>query len=157
MVHARPAGIFSIILITLQGCAMTSGTTSHALQNTATAIPAADPALDHYIAWVPLEQAQTASVARAMTHISLGNAREQAAEELCGDTGVIKQPVTDRVGPVPMAAPASAGGYPAWYYRISPPPGLQGCTLTNSQHFNQALQDRLPAWINIQTAANHPE
>lgn len=157
MVHARPAGIFSIILITLQGCAMTSGTTSHAFQNTATNIPAADPVLDHYVAWVPLEQAQTASVARAMTHISLGNAREQAAEALCGDTRMIKQPVTDRVGPVPTTAPASVGGYPAWYYRISQLPGLQGCTLTNSQRFNQAVQDKLPAWINIQTAANHLE
>jgi len=157
MVHATPAGIFSIILITLQGCAMTSGTTSHASRNTATNIPAADPVLDHYVAWVPLEQAQTASVARAMTHISLGNAREQAAVVLCGDTRMIKQPVTDRVGPVPMAAPASVGGYPAWYYRISQPPGLQGCSQTNSQRFNQAVQDRLPTWINIQAAANHTE
>jgi len=150
MVHATPAGIFSIILITLQGCAMTSGTTSHASRNTATNIPAADPVLDHYVAWVPLEQAQTAS-------ISLGNAREQAAVVLCGDTRMIKQPVTDRVGPVPMAAPASVGGYPAWYYRISQPPGLQGCSQTNSQRFNQAVQDRLPTWINIQAAANHTE
>jgi len=156
MVYTQPAGILLLILITLQGCAMTSGTTSYALQNTATDIPAADPVLDHYIAWVPLEQAQTASVARAMTHISLGNARDQAAEALCGDTRVIKQPATYSVGPVPTTAPASAGGYPAWYYRISQPPGLQGCTRTNSQHFNQAVQDRLPAWINIQTAANQP-
>ena len=157
MVHARPAGILSIVLIILQGCAMTAATTPDAFMNTLTEIPAADPVLDHYIAWVPLKQAQTAGVARAMTHISLGNAREQVAEELCGDNRMIKQPVTDSVGPVQTLAPATAGGYPAWYYRISQPPGPHGCTETNSLQFREALASKLPAWIDIQTATGRSE
>ena len=112
MALATTGGILSIILITLQGCAMTNATTADDFRNTLTVIPAADPVLDHYIAWVPLKQAQTAGVARAMTHISLGNAREQVAEELCGDHHVIKQPVTDSVGPVQTLAPAAAGAGP---------------------------------------------
>jgi hypothetical protein len=157
MGNTLPTGIISIVLIILQGCAMTNGTTPHTLQKTLTDIPAANPVLDHYIAWIPLEKAQTAGVARALTHISLGNAREQAAKELCGDTRIIKQPVTGSVGPVQALAPASAGGYPAWYYRISQPPGLHGCSRTDSHSFHQAVQASLPAWINIRTAANQPE
>ena len=157
MALATTGGILSIILITLQGCAMTNATTADDFRNTLTVIPAADPVLDHYIAWVPLKQAQTAGVARAMTHISLGNAREQVAEELCGDHHVIKQPVTDSVGPVQALAPVAAGGYPAWYYRISQAPGSGGCADTDSQLFREAVESKLPAWIHIHTAAKQPE
>jgi len=66
MAHATAAGILSIVLIALHGCAMTNATTPDAFRNTLTGIPAADPVLDHYIAWVPLKQAQTAGVARAI-------------------------------------------------------------------------------------------
>jgi hypothetical protein len=157
MALATTGGILSIALIALQGCAMTSATIADAPGNTFTEIPAADPVLDHYIAWVPLKQAQTTGVARAMTHISLGNAREQAAEELCGEHRVLKQPITDSVGPVQALAPAAVGGYPAWYYRISQAPGPDGCTDTDSQRFREAVGSKLPAWINIHTAAKQPE
>ena len=153
MAHATAADILSIVLIALQGCAMTNANTPDTFRNTLPEIPAADPVLDHYIAWVPLKQAQTAGVARAMTHISLGNAREQAAEELCGEHRVIRQPLSDSVGPVQALAPAAAGGYPAWYYRISQPPGSDGCTDTDSQRFREAVGSKLPAWIDIHTAA----
>lgn len=157
MAYATAAGTLSIVLIALQGCAMTNATTDDASRNALTEIPPEDPVLDHYIAWVPLKQAQTAGVARAMTHISLGNAREQVAKELCGDHRVIKQPVTDSVGPVQALAPAVAGGYPAWYYRISQPPGPAGCADTDSQLFREAIGSRLPVWIDIHTAAKQPE
>lgn len=157
MVHATAAGILALTLAALQGCAMTNTGTADAFSHSLTEIPAANPVLDHYIAWVPLKQAQTASVAQAMTHISLGNAREQVAAELCGNHRVLKQPVIDSVGPVQMLAPAAAGGYPAWYYRISQPPGPHGCTAADSQQFLEAVDSKLPAWIDIHTAAKQSE
>jgi hypothetical protein len=157
MAHSTAAATLSIVLIVMQGCAMTNATTHNASSVTLTEIPAADPVLDHYIAWVPLKQAQTAGVARAMTHISLGNAREQVAKELCGDHRVIKQAVTDSVGPVQALAPAMAGGYPAWYYRISQSPGPAGCADTDSQLFREAIGSKLPVWLDLHTASKQPE
>lgn len=157
MVYTAPAGLLSVLLVVLQGCTMTPATTHNALAEKAPGIPAADPVLDHYIAWVPLQQAQTAGIARAMTHITLVNARQQVTAELCGDTPVIKQPATDHVGPFRTRAPRTVGAYPAWYYRISQPPGLHGCTATDKKRFQAAVASRLPAWINIQTATNQAE
>jgi hypothetical protein len=154
MVNQTLAAIIAVAFIALQGCATTHDVATHTYLETTAAIPTANPALDHYIAWVPLEKAQTATVAKALTHISLGNAREQTAAELCGDSSVINSKVTGSVGPVRTLTPLAAGGYPAWYYRISQHPGLHGCTGTDSHRFYQALQANLPAWINIRAAEN---
>lgn len=148
------AGITAaVVLLVLQGCASTGGADLTTDAGSATTIPAADPALDHYIAWVPRELAQTATVARAMTHISLGNAREQAGEELCAGSRPLNGQVTALVGPLPATAPAGAGGYPAWYYRISSIPGLQGCSASRHTRLYQSLRQNLPDWISIETAA----
>jgi hypothetical protein len=121
-----------------------------------TSIPPADPALDHFIAWVPAEQAQTATVARAMTHISLGNARRHAARELCGGTGLRKGHVTEILGPLPALSPAAQGSKPAWYYRISQRPGLPGCNNHTRVSLYRAMQQALPVWIRIEPAEPGP-
>jgi len=151
MITRTPAGIIAATLVVLQGCATTPGTTTLTDQQTATAIPAADPALDHYIAWIPREKAQTAAVAKALTHITLANAREQTAAELCDGSPVKNGKVTDSVGPLRVLAPLVAGGYPAWYYRISRQPGLHGCAENDERRFYRILQANLPVWMNIKT------
>ena len=142
----------AIALITLQGCATITGTGTYANTISASNIPAADPMLDHYIAWVPRDKAQTATVAKAVTHISLANAREQTARQLCNNNWVMNSKTTTNIGPLPTTAPAAAGGYPAWYYRISQRPGLRGCPGTDSQNLYHRLQANLPEWVSIKPA-----
>lgn len=154
MISRTLAANIAATFVVLQGCTVTPGTTTLTDQQTATAIPAADPALDHFIAWIPRDKAQTAAVAKALTHITLGNAREQTAAELCHGSPVINGKVTGSIGPLRVLAPLTAGGYPAWYYRISQQPGLHGCTENDNRRFYQILQANLPVWMNIKTAEN---
>ena len=125
MVNQTLAAIITVTLTALQGCSLATINATHT--NHLTAIPAADPGLEHYIAWIPQHEAQTATVAKALAHISLGNAREQAVTEVCDGTHTITGKVNSSVGPFQTRAPVSAGGYPAWYYRISQQPELHGC------------------------------
>lgn len=113
-------------------------------------LPEMTPDLDHYIAWIPLEQAQTAAVAEAMTHISLRHAREGASRDVCRGNPVSGGSVVERHGPVMARTPDSMGGYPAWYYRISQQPGTQDCQSEEHVNLYQALQGRLPDWLRIQ-------
>lgn len=150
--HLLAGIITAVALLGLQGCATTGSTTLTTDAASVTSIPAANPSFDHYIAWVPRDVAQTPTVARAMTHISLGNAREQAGKELCATSRLIDGQVIALVGPLPATAPASAGSYPAWYYRISQTPGLQGCSAIGHARLYRSLQQNLPDWISIRTA-----
>lgn len=118
----------------------------------AASLPPTTPGLDHYIAWIPLEQAQTATVAEAMTHISLNNARAQVSHDICDGGRVSSGTIVEKHGPVAATTPASMGAYPAWYYRISQRPGLTGCRTEHSGGLYQALQTRLPRWISISPA-----
>jgi hypothetical protein len=154
MVIRTQAVIIAATLVALQGCTVIPGTTPLSDQQDISAIPTADPALDHYIAWIPREKAQTATVAKALTHVTLGNAREQTAEELCEGSRVINGKVSASAGPLRVLAPLWAGGYPAWYYRISQQPGLHGCTETDSRSYYRTLQANLPVWMHIKTANN---
>ena len=152
-IQAVAAAISTIALLVLQGCAIIPGTSADMNRVSANAIPDADPMLDHYIAWVPRDKAQTATVAEAVTHISLVNAREQTARQLCGGNWVMNGEVMANIGPIRTTAPEAAGGYPAWYYRISQQPGLRGCPGEDSRKLYHALQQNLPEWMNIRAAA----
>lgn len=156
-IRAVTISISTIALLALQGCATLSGTNPCTDPCTnpvaASYIPAADPTLDHYIAWVPRDRAQTATVAAAMAHISLVNAREETAKLLCNGEWVMNGKVTDNIGPLPASAPESAGGYPAWYYRISHRPGLHGCQSTDARKLYHTLRENLPDWMEIETAS----
>ena len=116
------------------------------------ALPPGSAGLDHYVAWIPLEQAQTAAVAEAMTHISLRNAREQVGHDLCNGALITDGNVIEKLGPVAARMPASMGEQPAWYYRISQQPGLGGCQPARDASLYQALQARLPRWISFTPA-----
>jgi hypothetical protein len=142
--------IATSILLALQGCTTLSSSSDSIIAHTD--IPSENPMLDHYIAWVPRDQAQTATVAEAMAHISLVNAREQTASELCAGQWMMQGKVAENLGPLPARAPESAGGYHAWYYRISHLPGIQGCSNTDSRTLYHAMQKNLPDWINIKAA-----
>ncbi len=120
-------------------------------------IPPTDPALDHFIAWIPAEQAQTATVARAMTHISLGQARTTASRELCEGAVLRQGQVTESFGPLPVHNPATQGGKPVWYYRISQLPGLSGCENHTRTSLYQAMRKQLPDWIRIEQARPGPQ
>ncbi len=147
--------ILAISAALLCACAsQPPGTTPAAMVN-ASAVPAGDPGLDHYIAWIPLEQAQTATVAEAMTHISLRNAREQTSHDLCDGRLITGGNVIERHGPVATRTPASMGGRPAWYYRISQQPGLGGCNNGRDNYLYQALQARLPRWMRLSRAGTN--
>ncbi len=115
----------------------------------ASALPASTPGLDHYIAWVPAEAAQTASVAEALVHISLQQARERVSEEMCEGQAIARGIVAEKHGPVAVRNPASMGATPAWYYRISQRPGLQGCGAESANNLQRAIQSSLPAWISV--------
>ena len=150
--QAVKTGISTIALLALHGCTTLSGTGPYTNPIAASHIPDADPMLDHYIAWVPRDRAQTATVAEAITHISLVNAREKTAKQLCSGDWVMNGEVTENLGPLPTSAPASAGGYPAWYYRISHRPGLHGCQTTDARKLYHTLQENLPDWMDIKAA-----
>ncbi len=140
------------LLLVLQACAVAPRGPS-SLEVAATgAIPAAEPALDHYIAWVPRDAAQTATVARALTHTALGSARKHAGDSLCDGTWIGNKSDTNVIGPLRAWAPTSSGGYPAWYYRISHQPGLKGCTTSTNAQIYQAMAAELPEWLHVQTA-----
>jgi len=136
----------------LQGCATTPPAIPHRDMIVASEIPPADPALDQYIAQVPGAIAQTATVARAMTHISLGRARDLAGQQLCEGGRLIPGEVVSVTGPFPAADPDDADGSPVWYYRISQQPGLRGCPEVDETRLMQAMQGNLPPWIRIEPA-----
>jgi hypothetical protein len=139
------------ILISLQGCA-TRGASGEAGPVALEGIPDADPTLDHYVAWVPRDAAQTPTVAMALAHISMGYAKEQTARRFCGDGLLLDEAVTERAGPMATVAPEDIGKYPAWFYRISLRPGLHGCEQASTPQLYRAIQDNLPEWIRLETA-----
>ena len=143
--------IMTSCLLLLQACATTNNSTAADIPDNKL-VSGYEQTLDHYIAWVPRDNAQTATVAQALTHISLGMAREQAGKGLCGGIRVMNREVSHHVGPFPARAPDSAGGYDAWYYRISHRPGLLGCPTKSTAELYQALEASLPDWISLETA-----
>ena len=138
-------------LISLQGCA-TRGAAGAAGRVAAAAIPDADPTLDHYVAWVPRDAAQTPTVATALAYISIGYAKEQTARSFCDNGLLMDEAITERTGPMATVAPEEIGSYPAWFYRISLQPGLHGCEQASTAQLYRAIQDNLPEWIRLETA-----
>lgn len=145
----------SLVILTccaLAGCSSTHQPFPVAALIPVDAIPPADPTLDQYIARVPGDIAETATVARALTHISLGRAREQAGAELCEDERLVPGEVASVTGPFPVTDAGSEDGRPVWYYRISHQPGLRGCSAVEASRLFNAMQGNLPDWIRIEPA-----
>lgn len=138
-------------LTSAQGCAShgeTQGTAISGSEN----IPGADPALVHYIAWIPRSSAQTPAVAAALAHISMGYAKEQVGAEFCDGDWLMDKPVSERIGPIPAIAPEAIGKYPAWYYRVSLQPGFDGCRNASAAVLYPAIQGKLPGWMYLEPA-----
>ena len=108
-----------------------------------------DPVLDHFIARVPYHLADTATEARAMTHIAIGRAKARTGNALCGRAWLVTGPASGTTGP----RLANAAGGPAWYYRVSHQPGLAGCGTASREDLYEALEGMLPAWITLRRAA----
>lgn len=139
---------FAVAMMHLQGCA-TPVTAGNDARNS---IPPANPALDHYIAWVPRKQAATATVARARTHVALGDAKERTAKSLCDGAWLLDGPVVDRVGPVAVVHAVSGKSVNGWYYRISRSPGIRNCGNASKGEVYESLAAHLPGWLNLETA-----
>jgi len=114
----------------------------------------ADPRLDHLFAWIPIDRAETASVAEALVHIELGRAKDAVAKTLCGGGWPISGAPVDSSGPYPSTAPVALGGYPAWYYHVSHQPGFTGCDAVPTAQLYRELDSRLPPWITVSAAAS---
>jgi hypothetical protein len=151
-IRLLPKLVTVYLLLVLQACAMAPRNPTSQEVAATIAIPVAEPALDHYIAWVPQDAAQTATVAKALTHTALGSARKHAGDSLCDGTWIGNNLVTNVIGPLQAWAPTASGGYPAWYYRISHLPGLKGCTTSTNARVYQAMASSLPQWLRVQTA-----
>lgn len=116
--------------------------------------PETSPELDHFIAWVPLHMAQTATVAEALAQVEWGNAKEQAGARLCGGAWLVNGEVTTRSGPYRATAPDRLGGYAAWYYRVSHKPGIKGCPGITPGVIYSEIRSGLPRWISIRSTGS---
>jgi len=109
-----------------------------------------DPVLDHFVARVPYRLADTATKARAMTHIAIGRAKARTGSELCGGAWPVTGPASGSTGP----RLANAAGGPAWYYRVSHRPGVAGCGAVSREDLYESLEGTLPAWITLRRAVD---
>ena len=140
------------LFLFLQGCTVAPYTPTATDLAATRALPAAVPAFDHFIAWVPRNLAATPTVARALAHTRLGVARKQAGDELCDGSWVGNKTITNVIGPISVWAGTQNDGYPAWYYRITHLPGLTGCPAANDVAVYQAMQKKLPDWLTVHAA-----
>ena len=150
----RYCTIIATVCILLPGCAGTprTATEPHSAGSRMPAMthPGTDPALDHFIARLPYQLADTATQARAMTHVAIGRAKARTGGRQCGNPWLITGPASESSGP--HLAPRS--GAPAWYYRISHRPGLAGCDSASREDLYNSLEEALPAWITLRRAAH---
>jgi hypothetical protein len=112
--------------------------------------PGTDPRLDHFIAQLPYSLADTATQARAMTHVAIGRAKAHTGNAQCDRPWLLTGPASDSAGP---HLTVEAGRPAAWYYRVSHRPGLGGCGNASRDALYESLQESLPAWITLQRAA----
>ncbi len=113
-------------------------------------LPHLSPGHNQIMAWVPQDQAQTGSVARAVAHIALVEAKKATEAELCGGNWVFSGKLEQDDTTVLAAAPPSLGDYTGWQVRISWKPSLAECGVTPLD-YSRALSRHLPNWMMAQT------
>ena len=116
-------------------------------------IPPATRSSDHYSAWIPDSRAPTATVAQAIVHVALGEARLQAGKQLC-NASLQPAQVMGIVGPLHIRETPDQGGQAFWFYRISVQPGMHGCREIDQSEQYRALQGNLPAWLQLSPAVD---
>jgi len=98
------------------------------------------------VAWVPQSQAATATVAQAVAHIALADAKRAAEAELCNGAWMLSGELHQEQAPELSLAPETLGGNRGWHVQISWDPQLAECGL-NAHRYAQALSRHLPAWM----------
>ncbi|WJW76003.1 hypothetical protein QVG61_02620 [Thiohalobacter sp. IOR34] len=133
------------LLMVLQGCAAPQS-------DPEAAGPGAEANLgrNEILAWIPRSQAQTPTVARAIAHIALGEAKEATEAELCAGNWVFTGEVRDTRQPQIGLAPQHIGRFPAWHYRIEWNPDTLACEGVSAETYYQALSRHLPKWMMLQ-------
>ena len=98
------------------------------------------------VAWVPQNRAKTASVAQAIAHIALADAKRAAEAELCNGTWMLSGRLHQEQAPELSLAPETLGGNHGWHIRISWNPQLDECGLS-AHTYALTLSRHLPAWM----------
>lgn len=115
-------------------------------------LPHLDPGRNQILAWVPQSAAQTGTVAQAMAHIALAQAKKTVEAELCEGTWMFSGKLQQDGPATPSRAPQELGGSSSWYVRISWDPQLAECGV-DAQRYSVALSRHLPEWMMTQSGA----
>ena len=144
-------GILLIAGALLVGCATTP---PPAAELAAAEIPSpATGDSNRIIAWVPRAQAPIQTAARATLHVTLARARKAAAQDLCPDHAPLAGGITEEISPLPEAAPAGLGGYPAWRFQLAWQTGDQPCGSASRAEYLRQVSRHAPQWMVFQTPA----
>lgn len=138
---------------TLAGLALAACSGCSSLGNDAAQrddLPHLSPGRNQIIAWVPQAQAQTASVAEALAHITLARAKKATEAELCGGTWLFSGRLQRDGTPQLSTAPAHLGGVSGWQVRIGWDPQLDECGVS-AHSYALNLSRHLPAWMMAQS------
>lgn len=141
---ARTACCLAALLCS--GCAGFGGTGN----DTATELPSLNPGRNQIIAWVPRQQAQTASVAQAVAHIALTQAKQATETELCKGTWLFSGKHAQAEIPQLSTAPAQLGGFAGWEVRINWEPQVSECGIS-AQTYALSVSKHLPSWMMTQS------
>lgn len=138
---------FGLVLsaLVISGC---SGLSNQAALDSNQAAAAMRP--NQVMAWVPADQARTPTVARAMVHIALGNAKQATEQQLCQGEWIFTGDVEETEAPNRGLAPANLGGFSAWQYRIAWSPELPDCPQASAEEYYRTLSSHLPSWMLVQ-------
>lgn len=116
----------------------------------AATLPYLSPGSNQIIAWVPSSRAPTASVAQALAHVALADAKRATEAELCNGNWMFSGRLRQEQAPELSLAPESLGGERGWHVRISWNPRLADCGLA-PHVYAMRLSKHLPAWMMTQS------
>lgn len=114
------------------------------------AFPDLDARHNRILAWVPREQAATASTAQTVAYIALARAKRAAESELCQGVWMFSGKLRQETPPQLTTAPARLGGFNGWHLRIAWEPQLAECGVS-AQTYAHTLSKHLPIWMLAQS------
>ncbi len=114
--------------------------------------PRTSLAYDQIVAWIPLRQASTASVALANLNIALHYAKQQAEIKLCDGQWSPTGSLAFQQGPVVERSSAHTNEIPSWHYVALRHPWGFTCGTSSRVAFFLEMSRHLPAWVQIRPA-----
>lgn len=114
--------------------------------------PRTSLAYDQIVAWIPLRQASTGSVALANLTIALHSAKQQAEIKLCDGQWAAQGSLVFQQGPVVERSPAHTNEIPSWHYVALRHPWEFACGTSSRAAFFLEMSRHLPAWVQIRPA-----